>query len=323
MKIAILGNGAWGTALDALAQRRGHTTRVWGPPFSGHPSQDLEEALIGAEVALLAIPSHVMREVCQSASPFLPRGVLLVSVAKGIEQDTDLCMSQVIFDETRREEIAALSGPSFAAEVKQGLPTAVVCASRQEPLAETVQGALNGEDFRVYTSRDIRGVELGGALKNVIAVAAGACAGLGLGENALAALITRALAELARVGTALGGEAQTFFGLSGAGDLMLTCSSTQSRNFQVGKGLGEGRTLDEILKNLAGTAEGVKTARSVHQILETNRLDAPILLEVYRILYEGKPARAAVKALMAREPKKEAVLPSAPGERRPRRDQPL
>jgi glycerol-3-phosphate dehydrogenase (NAD(P)+) len=317
MKIAILGNGAWGSALDALARRRNHESRMWGPPFSDRPSRVLEETLLGAQMVILAIPSHVMREVCQSATPFFPKEVPLVSVAKGIEQDTDLCMSQVIFEEVRSEQIAALSGPSFASEVKKGLPTAVVCASRNEELAEKIQAALNGEDFRIYTTRDIRGVELGGALKNVIAIAAGACAGLGLGENARAALITRALAELARVGMALGGETQTFFGLSGAGDLLLTCSSSQSRNFQVGQLLGEGQPLETILKNLQGTAEGIKTSKSVHQILQAQKIDAPISEEVYQMVHEGKPARAALKSLMAREPKAEEVLPAS-GRRSPR-----
>ncbi|MDD2706623.1 MAG: NAD(P)-dependent glycerol-3-phosphate dehydrogenase [Verrucomicrobiae bacterium] len=309
MKIAVLGNGAWGSGLAALAERHGHKVALWGPPFAGKPSPSLPDALSGAEMVILAVPSHVMREVCADAKPHFPADAMLVSVAKGIELDTDCRMSEIIEAVSGRKEVAVLSGPSFASEVLKGLPTAVVCASALEKVARKVQETLSGEDFRIYTSHDVVGVEFGGALKNVMAIAAGACAGLGLGENALAAMITRGVAELARVGTAFGGEAQTFFGLSGMGDLMLTCSSSQSRNYQVGEGLGRGKSLDEILRTLQGTAEGVKTAKSVRQLLQLRKLEAPILDEVYRLLYEGKTARAALRDLMTRELKKEVVLP--------------
>jgi len=211
----------------------------------------------------------------------------------------------VIARETGRDEVLTMSGPTFASEVAKGAPSALVCAASTEKWAQRIQHVFNGEDFRVYTSGDIVGVELGGALKNVMAIAAGACVGIGLGENAVAALITRGLAELSRVGIALGGRPQTFYGLSGVGDLILTCSSSQSRNRRVGEALGRGENLPDILASLGGTAEGVKTARSAHQILQEKKLEAPILSEVYSILYEGKPVKETVKSLMGREPKKE------------------
>ena len=305
MKIAVIGNGAWGSALAALARRRGHSVTVWGRHPRDGECSDLEEALRDAEMVLLGVASHAMREVCTHAKTHIPRNALLVSLAKGIEQDTDLRMSQVIAASTERQKVAVMSGPTFASEIMRGMPSAIVCAAADEAWARSVQEALNGDDFRVYTHTDVVGVELGGALKNIMAIAAGVCVGLGLGENTLAALITRGLAELSRIGTALGGHSNTFYGLSGVGDLILTCSSRQSRNRQVGEGLGRGQTLQEVLSSLKGTAEGVKTSRSVHQMLQKEKLEAPILQEIYRVLYEGRTARDAVRALMGREPKSE------------------
>ncbi len=305
MKIAVIGNGAWGSALASLARRRGHPVSVWGRHPRDGECPGLEEALKDAEVILLGVASHAMREVCEKSKAHIPSHAVLVSLAKGIEQDTDLRMSQVIAAATGRREIAAMSGPTFASEVLRGVPSAIVCAAEDEGWAKRIQAALNGDDFRVYTHTDVTGVELGGALKNIMAIAAGVCVGLGLGENTVAALITRGLAELSRIGTALGGQPHTFYGLSGVGDLILTCSSRQSRNRLVGEGLGRGETLQQVLSLLKGTAEGVKTSRSVYQILQRERLEAPILQEIYSVLYEGKPAREAVRALMGREPKSE------------------
>jgi glycerol-3-phosphate dehydrogenase (NAD(P)+) len=305
VKIAIIGNGAWGSALASICARRGHSVSIWGIPARTGEAQTLEEALGGAEMVLFVVPSHAMREVCGRAKPCLRPGVLMVSATKGIEEDRDLRMSEVMGQVTGRTEIAVISGPSFAAEVARGAPTALVCASSDERLSHFVQAALNDASFRIYTSADVAGVELGGSLKNVMAIAAGACAGLGLGDNSRAALITRGIAELSRIGTALGGSPQTFFGLSGLGDLILTCSSSQSRNYQVGEALGRGLTLDQATASLKGIAEGVRTARSVHQMLERRHLDAPILRAVHAVLHEGKPAKAALHELMAREPKPE------------------
>jgi len=305
LKVAVIGNGAWGSALATLSRRRGHDTTLWGRHSRVNECADLKEALHDAEIVLLGIPSHAMREICRSAKAHLPKNTLLVSMAKGIEEETHLRVSEVIARETGRDEVLTMSGPTFASEVAKGAPSALVCAASTEKWAQRIQHVFNGEDFRVYTSGDIVGVELGGALKNVMAIAAGACVGIGLGENAVAALITRGLAELSRVGIALGGRPQTFYGLSGVGDLILTCSSSQSRNRRVGEALGRGENLPDILASLGGTAEGVKTARSAHQILQEKKLEAPILSEVYSILYEGKPVKETVKSLMGREPKKE------------------
>jgi len=311
MKLAVLGNGAWGSALAELGRRRGHAVRVWGRRARAGENAGIRETVAEAEMVLLAIPSHAMREVCEQAKPHLPSEAFLISAAKGIEQETELRPTQIIAQITGMERVLVLSGPSFAAEVARAVPTAAVCAARVEAWARRVQDALTGEDFRLYTNTDVIGVELGGALKNVMAIGAGACAGIGLGENAVAALITRGLAELARVGTALGGSMQTFYGLSGVGDLILTCSSRQSRNRRLGEALGRGEKLEKALAGLEGTAEGVRTARSVHQALQKHKLDAPILQEVYAILYDQKPVAQAVKSLMGREPKRE-FEPSQP-----------
>jgi glycerol-3-phosphate dehydrogenase (NAD(P)+) len=309
MNVTVIGTGAWASAVAALAVRRGHTVKIWGRRSCDLPNvkyfADLPSALVNAEIVLLAIPSHAMREICDQAKPHLPPGALLVSLAKGIEQGSDLRMSEVIYQTIGRKEIAVLSGPTFASEVLKGTPSALVAASADISLAAKVQNAFNGEDFRVYTHTDVVGVELGGSLKNVIAIAAGACVGMKLGENTLAALITRGLAELSRVGVTLGGQPQTFYGLSGVGDLILTCSSHQSRNRQVGEGLGAGSTLAEVLSTLKGTAEGVKTSQSLFEIFQKKNIDAPIMQEIYLTLYQNKPVKQALRDLMSREPKAE------------------
>jgi glycerol-3-phosphate dehydrogenase (NAD(P)+) len=263
----------------------------------------------GVSLVIFAVPSHGVRDVAEQVHSLVAPHTLLVSAAKGIEENTHLTISQILKEVTKRPEFAVLSGPTFAKELLEGVPSAVVAAAAKDEWAVKVQRAFNGDDFRVYTSHDVRGVELGGALKNVIAIAAGACAGLGLGENTAAALMTRGLSELSRIGVALGGEVQTFFGLSGVGDLILTCSSSLSRNYQVGFGLGQGKKLAMVLASLQGTAEGIRTARSVHQILKKCKLEAPILEEIYGVLYEGKPPKDALMALMTREPKREFFIP--------------
>lgn len=305
MKVAIIGNGAWGSALAELSRRRGHEVAVWGRHPKKGEIADLSQAAHGAQILILAIASHGMAEVCGNLKPHLGPGAILVSAAKGIDQQTHLRMSEIIAQATGRAEVATMSGPTFSKEVVRGAPSALVAAAADEKISITLQKAFTGEDFRVYTSNDLIGVELGGALKNVMAIAAGVCAGLGLGDNALAALITRGVAELARIGTTLGGQSQTFFGLSGMGDLILTCSSSQSRNRRVGEALGRGEELPAILAALQGTAEGVKTAKSVKEILDSRQLQAPILSEVHKMLYEAKPARHALRDLMGREPKAE------------------
>jgi glycerol-3-phosphate dehydrogenase (NAD(P)+) len=305
MNIAVLGNGEWGIALAELSKRRGHVVKIWGRSARSNECSNLEDAIVDAEIVFFAIPSHAMRDVCLKAKEYLSQGVLLVSVAKGVEEGSGSRMSEIIHAVSGRKEVLSLSGPTFAKEVLDGLPSAIVCAAANENWARQIQTALNGDDFRVYTNTDIVGVEWGGALKNVIAIAAGACVGSGLGYNSLAALITRGMAELARVGTILGGQSQTFFGLSGVGDLILTCSSSLSRNRRVGEALGKGQKLPEILKQLNGTAEGIKTSHSVYEILNERKVEAPILREVYSIVHEQKSVSEAVRTLMGRQPKPE------------------
>ncbi len=305
MNIAILGNGDWGCALAVLARRRGHAVKLWGRSPRQDEVSELKDAVADAQIILFAVPSHAMKEVSSKVVIHIPEGALLISVAKGIEEETHLRMSEIIGSVTGRQDVLSLSGPTFAKEVKEGLPSAVVCAAKNESLARDIQSAFNGDDFRVYTNTDIVGVELGGVLKNIIAIAAGASVGLGLGQNSLAALITRGIAELAKVGTILGGQSQTFFGLSGVGDLILTCSSSLSRNRSVGEALGKGMKLSQALTSIHGTAEGVRSSRSVYQLLEERKIEAPILREVYSILHEEKPVKEALRSLMSREPKPE------------------
>lgn len=307
LKISVIGNGAWGSALADVARRRGHAVVVWGRKSRVKgDTTDLKEALTGAECVILSVPSHAMREVCLDLKKNCSISeTLLVSVAKGIEEKTGLRMTPLISECTGSDRVLTLSGPSFAEEVARGLPAALVCASAREDDAKQVQHALSGEDFRIYTNNDTAGVELGGSLKNVMAIAAGAAAGLGLGVNAQAALITRGMSELVKVGVVLGGESRTFYGLSGLGDLILTCSSSLSRNRQVGEALARSNDLQTAIASIKGTAEGVRTARSVHQLIIQRGIEAPILSQVYAILYENKPVLDALRSLMIRDLKPE------------------
>jgi glycerol-3-phosphate dehydrogenase (NAD(P)+) len=307
MKVAILGNGDWGSAIAQLSNRRSHSIQIWArnPRDHSRETNDLGKCLSGSEVVFFAVPSHAMREVALATREHLPKAALLVSLAKGIEEETGKRMSEVLTEVTGRTAPLVLSGPSFASEVSRGDPCAVVCASPDESAACRIQTAFTSDDFRIYTNVDLAGVEWGGSLKNVIAIAAGVCVGLQLGQSALAALITRGMAELTRIGTILGGKTQTFFGLSGVGDLILTCSSSLSRNRRLGEALGRGESLPHAVEGLKGTPEGLRTARSVHQILKMRGMEAPILQEVYSILYEQKQPMEAVRQLMAREPKPE------------------
>ncbi len=326
MQIAVLGAGSWGTALAMLAARAGHQVRIWDidprplelvrehrenrrylpgfpVPEAVQPADTLEEVLAGAELVLLVVPSHGMRQVATDAAVHLRAGTPLVSCAKGIENDT-LCTMEEALQATLPEALhgglAFLSGPSFAKEVAATLPTAVVVAARDETVASAVQQALSTEDFRIYTATDVVGVELGGAVKNVIAIAAGAADGLGFGHNTRAALITRGIAEENRLAVARGGDPRTLAGLAGMGDLVLTCTGDLSRNRTVGLELGRGRTLDEILAGMRMVAEGVRTTRSVHDLAAKTGVEMPITDVVHRMLYEDLPPPEAVAALMGR-----------------------
>ncbi|WP_438015866.1 NAD(P)H-dependent glycerol-3-phosphate dehydrogenase [Sorangium sp. So ce315] len=329
--VAVIGAGAWGTALAKLLADKGNPTALWAHqgelahriegerqnhrylpgvalPASLRATSDLEDALRGAELVLLVVPSHALREVVREAGPHVPRGALVCSATKGIENDSLMLMSEVLVDELGRDvepRLTYLSGPSFAREVAAGQPTTVVVAGKGERETHAVQRMLATERFRVYSSDDVVGVEVGGALKNVVAIAAGICDGLGLGHNARAGLVTRGLAEMARMAAAKGANLLTLAGLSGMGDLVLTCTGELSRNRTVGIEMGRGRKLDEILAGLGHVAEGVKTAKSAYELANKLGVSAPISVEVYRMLYEEKPPQQAVVDLMTRALTKE------------------
>ncbi|MBN1268812.1 MAG: NAD(P)-dependent glycerol-3-phosphate dehydrogenase [Kiritimatiellae bacterium] len=327
-QVAILGDGGWGTALALVLHQNGHGVRVWGPfpdyiaeikrtrenrkflPGVRLPAELLwtserEEAIAGADAVVLAVPSRFFKSVVTSFAGILPKGALVVSVAKGLDQETHKRMSETAEAALGRGPVAALSGPSHAEEVARGVPTAVVIACADHGVAEQLQQVFNGPAFRVYTSDDIVGVELGGALKNIIALAAGISDGIGFGDNTKAALITRGLAEIARLGCALGAHPATFAGLSGMGDLIVTCASRLSRNRAVGERLGRGEKMADILAGMEQVAEGVWTCGAARALAQEAGVEVPITAEVDAVLHEGKDPRAAVQALLSRDPRPE------------------
>lgn len=270
------------------------------------PTRSLEEAVRGAQVVVLAVPSHAMREVAARLAPLIPQGAVAVSAAKGIEAEGGQTMTQVLSEVLPQGvAVAALSGPSFAREVACGLPTAVTVACAEPACAHALQRLFATPTFRVYASRDVVGVELGGAVKNVIAIAAGISDGLGFGHNTRAALITRGLAEIARLGARLGAYPATFAGLAGLGDLVLTCTGDLSRNRTLGLNLGRGARLNELTAGSRQVAEGVRTALSVRGLALRERVEMPICEQVWRVLYEDKEPRSAVAELMSRDLKDE------------------
>jgi len=266
-----------------------------------HATGSISDALGDADVVLYVAPSHALREVAASGAGCVHRDAVLVVASKGIERGTLSIMSDVVADTVPSRPVVALSGPSFAAEVANGQPTAVVAASKDLESASRVQRALSSDVFRVYTHDDVVGVELGGALKNVMAVATGIAEGLGLGFNSRAALITRGLAEMTRLGIALGAKQSTFAGLAGLGDLVLTCTGALSRNRALGMELGKGSTLEQALEGKDTVAEGVLNTISARALAEREGVDMPIVLAVHRILFEAQPARRAISELMKRE----------------------
>ena len=330
LPITVVGAGAWGTALAALLAKKGHAVTIWSyePEVAESINQsrlnpylsdvtlpeglcaetELTRAVAGAAVVLSATPSQFVGTVMAEAAGSLAPDALIVSASKGIELSSLLCMDQVldgVLPPSHMQRFCALSGPSFAREVADGLPTAVVVAGRTEAAAERVQDIFQTPYFRVYTNTDVVGVELSGALKNVMALAAGMTVGLGYGHNTMAALITRGLAEMKRLGVAMGAESATFSGLAGMGDLVLTCTGSLSRNRTVGYRLGQGESLDEILADMTAVAEGVKTAAAVHELAARHGVEMPIVEQVYHIVVEDKRPADALKELMLRDPKPE------------------
>ena len=300
--LAILGAGAWGLGLATLARHNGHEVRLW----SRSSSVSLEEVLTGVDRVVSAIP---MKGVATTAANIqaiaLPTHVIIVTATKGLDPITTCTPSEIWQTNFPDNPIVVLSGPNLSKEIEQGLPAATVVASKDLSAAQAVQTVFASSIFRVYTSTDPLGTELGGALKNVIAIAVGVCDGLELGTNAKSALITRALAEIIRIGTHLGGQPETFFGLSGLGDLLATCSSMLSRNYRVGYGLAQGKSLAQILEELQSTAEGVNTANVLIKIANREQIPAPISWQVYRLLTNQIAPQQAVESLMERDLKPE------------------
>jgi glycerol-3-phosphate dehydrogenase (NAD(P)+) len=321
---AVIGAGAWGTALADLLASNGHDTVIWaresdvvasineahrndrflaGAPLSPtlRACGDINAALEGAEIVIYAAPSHVLRGVVRSGASAVRPDAIVAVATKGIERDTLAIMTQVVDEELHGMDAVALSGPSFAAEVAARQPTAVVAAAREAEHAERLQRALSSPAFRVYTHDDVLGVELGGSLKNVMAIATGVVEGLGLGFNSRAALITRGLAEMTRLGVSLGARASTFAGLAGMGDLVLTCTGALSRNRAVGVEIGRGQTLEQVLAGKDTVAEGVLNTQSAKALAERSGVEMPIVEATYRILFEQCPPKQAIVDLMSRE----------------------
>ncbi len=328
MKVSVLGAGSWGSALAKHFADQGYPTRLWARrkeqadeirttringrylpdlpmPDTLFPTSDLQEALSDAEIVVSVVPSQTTRGVWAEARDSLPAGVPILCASKGIENDTLDMMVTVLENVVPGHPIGFIGGPSFAKEVAGHQPTAVVIASKNHDVAKEAQKLMSCEWLRAYSTEDVVGVEIGGALKNVIAIACGCADGLGLGLNARAALITRGLAEITRVAVKMGANPLTLSGLAGMGDLVLTCTGDLSRNRRVGLGLGEGKKLQQILDEMGQVAEGVKTTLSAHDLSGRVGVEMPITQQVYKILYEDKPAKEVVRDLMMRDLKRE------------------
>ncbi|HBB86087.1 MAG TPA: glycerol-3-phosphate dehydrogenase [Blastocatellia bacterium] len=332
MRIAVIGAGNWGTGLAIMAARAGHDVSVWSRnsvvvasinnehtnsvyligasiPETVRATGNIAEVLTGAELVILAAPSHATREILESMVPLLPPDSIIVSATKGIEIESGKRISQVVADvmsEAVASRFVCLSGPSFASEVVAHHPTAIVAASNDSSAARVVQSELSFENLRIYTNDDLAGTELGGSVKNVMAIAAGMVAGLGFGSNSIAALITRGLAEMTRLALHEGAKLETMMGLAGLGDLVLTCTGSLSRNRFVGEELGRGRSLQEITAGMHEVAEGINTTRAIKKLAGRLVVEMPITNEVHAVLYEGKPAREAASELMRRPLRVEA-----------------
>lgn len=328
VSIGVIGAGSWGTALAYLLYQNGHDVTLWSIveaevellttkrenpdklpgvklPDSMVITSDLQEAVSGKDVLVLAVPSLFVRSTACKMKEYVGKGQIIVNVAKGIEDGTLHTLSQVIGSELPQAEIAVMSGPSHAEEVGQGIPTTIVVGARNRETAEYLQNIFMSNVFRVYTSPDVLGIELGGALKNVVALAAGIADGLGYGDNTKAALITRGITEIARLGMAMGGKLETFSGLSGIGDLIVTCASMHSRNRRAGILIGKGYSYEEAMKEVNMVVEGVYSAKAAIGLAEKYQVQIPIIEQVNEVLFHGKKADEAVKDLMLRDKKLE------------------
>ncbi|HJA30400.1 MAG TPA: NAD(P)H-dependent glycerol-3-phosphate dehydrogenase [Candidatus Eisenbergiella pullicola] len=325
-KIGMIGAGSWGTALSWLLANNGHSVVVWSAladeismlrdyrenrsklpgvilPDSVSFTTELKEAMEGMDLLVLAVPSPFTRSTAKQMKDLVAEGQIIVNVAKGIEEGTLMTLSQIIEQEVPQADVAVLSGPSHAEEVGKGLPTTIVAGAKTKSTAEYVQNLFMSPVFRVYTSPDVLGIELGAALKNVVALAAGIADGLGYGDNTKAALITRGITEIARLGTAMGGRFETFCGLSGIGDLIVTCASMHSRNRRAGILIGKGYTMEEAMKEVKMVVEGVYSAKAAMGLAEKYGIQLPIIEQVNEVLFNGKPAADAVRDLMLRDKK--------------------
>ena len=326
--ISIIGAGSWGTALSVVLHKNGHKITIWSAlapeiemlkekheqaeklpgvilPDDIMFTTDLKEAIVGKEFLILAVPSVFTRSTAKSMAGYVTEGQIIVCVAKGIEEDTLMTISDVTEQEIPCADVAVMCGPSHAEEVGIGLPTTVVAGAKTESTAEKIQDLFMNEVFRVYTSPDMLGMELGGSLKNVIALAAGMADGLGYGDNTKAALITRGIAEITRLGVKMGGKLESFTGLTGIGDLIVTCASKHSRNRKAGVLIGEGMTMEEAMAEVKMVVEGVYSAKAARELAEKYEVSMPIVEKVNQVLFEGKPAKDAVSELMMRDGRSE------------------
>jgi glycerol-3-phosphate dehydrogenase (NAD(P)+) len=327
-RIAVLGDGGWGTTLAVLLSDKGYSVTLWGAfesyiktmtesrlnlkflpgvkiPKGIQLTSDIKTAVANKEIIVLAIPSQYTRGILNKVKGKFAKKTIFLSVTKGIEISSSKRMSEVIHATLGPVKLAVLSGPTIAQEVAKGIPTTIVAASHDRKIRKTIQEIFSTERFRVYTNSDVIGVELGGSLKNIIAIACGVSDGLGFGTNTKAAILARGLAEISRLGKAMGAKLETFSGISGLGDLVTTCISRQSRNRNVGEQIGRGRNLKEICKNMQMVAEGISTAKSAYALSLKYKVDMPITKEVYRLLYLNKSPRQVVKDLMTRKSREE------------------
>ncbi|MGB4704423.1 MAG: NAD(P)H-dependent glycerol-3-phosphate dehydrogenase [Candidatus Saccharicenans sp.] len=333
LKFAVIGAGSWGSAISYYLGRLGFPVKLWVReeevladllstrinhtflpgfefPVTVSFHRSIAETVEGTQIIFVAVPSQFCRQIYHRMDECIKKGQALISLTKGLEQKSLKTMTEVmeeVFAPSRKPRIGVLSGPSFAREVAAGHPTALVLASRDQVLAKELQQTISSRQLRIYITTDVLGVELGGAVKNVLAIAAGISVGLGYGYNSRAALITRGLVEIIRLGTALGAKKETFYGLAGLGDLVLTCTSELSRNYRVGLELTRGKSLKQILSEMKMVAEGVRNTLTVHKLASQKKVEMPICHQVYEVLYRGKPPHRALEELMARDLKEEKI----------------